>query len=606
MTQRPASTSSAATAKAPLAAPSIPIMKGQVILLADLNGLPLETWITYEGMKFGDTVVPHWRGRGVDGQPFDEIDQEYFLGDDQPLRVLIDYDRLQAIDGGEAFYSYALKDESGSTPRLEESLRLICYINRPQDAAVALPVAHIAQSHDLHVDLDDVPANGVTVLVAPYQAMAIGDQVTLRWQGYRNGDSSVPINPPYASTKRLTASDVDQPLTFLLPKSHLRNANGSFGDVTYDVQYSNQTEKSVAQSQRFQVKAPAAALLEKPVIEGFSGGELDPGQYPAGIPVRCPLYPQLLPGDSLWLRWQGSREAIIQYRYLDPSIVDSQKLEFVVPAEDARRLGNPTVTWQFSRAGTALSSEALPIILRSSLTLPMPTVEGTSQEAGAPADEGYLRPESIISQAGVYINIPAAADYPGATVAVHWEGHAPEGRTVVQRPVSADQPKRFYIAPQFAAANMGEDETKRFDVFYRATADGGYQDSPAYKLLIRAPLPERLPQLECTQASAGTLSKSRASSGAALVLPGWMLMAARQLLTIKAEGVGMSGQPMPWTFAYTVKATDVSNKRISTTLPGNFVTALGLNTPLSFSVSVSFDDGLTAIDYPPLRLQIVA
>lgn len=581
-----------------LAAPKIPAMRGQVILLAELAGQDLETVVAYDGMKAGDTVFIHWRGRSVDGQAFDEVDSEYTLPSDQPLTVTVSNAALMAINGGDAFYSYGVIDAAGGSE--VESLRLLCFINHPAGAAVDLPVANIIESHDLHVNVNNVPISGANVVIAPYQAMAAGDKVTLRWQGYRSADDSKPATP-YTRTVTLSADQVGQPVDILLPKTQLRNFDGFHADLSYDVQYGSQGASSQATVQRFEIKAPSTAHLQPPTIDGFSGGELDPDQYPNGIPVCCPLYPNLLAGDRLWLCWQGTREMLIEQRYVDPSIVDSQKLVFITPGQEVRQLGSGQVSWQYSRAGEALTSDPLPFTIRTLLKLPMPAVEGVSQEAGAPMDEGYLRPEAISSAAGAYITIPDAAEYSGASVAVHWLGHDPGGRTIIQRPVSTSEPRKFRVPPEFVAANMGDDESKRFHVFYRATLNGLYQDSPAYKLLIRAPDPSMLPQLECKEANNGSLSKAAARSGATLELGRWVLMAQGQQLTIEAEG-----GPQPWECNQVLTATDVIKPRVSTILPANYISALGVGTQLTLNVRVSFDSGATSIAFPLLRLRIAA
>lgn len=93
----------------PGAYPQIPIMRGQVIFVDDLEGGDLLTYVQYSDIKLGDRIVAHWRGRDVSGKAIDEnvpLDVTEFNFEDGRLQVPIGNVHLEALRGGEAFYSY--------------------------------------------------------------------------------------------------------------------------------------------------------------------------------------------------------------------------------------------------------------------------------------------------------------------------------------------------------------------------------------------------------------------------------------------------------------------------------------------------------------------
>lgn len=584
-------------------APYIPSMRGQVILLDDVGEEGLHTYIVNPDLQVGDSLTGHWRGRTVEGVPVDAPDTSLPVLDpptDEGMLITIPKAFLNQIRGGEAFYSYSWLNRA--IGQEVESERLICYIDRSAQAASELPVAHVLESHDLRIDYASFPTTG-SVVIPPYQAMAVGDVVTFYWQGYVR---STPL-PVKSGSITLTENHLGSPLVITLPRASL--TSNDRGELDYTIVYKDAGVTSRAPVQRYQFDSTGSADELPPLsIDGHSGGSLDPEQFPGGLRVRCPGYTEMLTGDCLWLQWQGKNDELVLYQYVDTSISDSQRLLFIIPSETARQLGSGTLTWHFSRTGSALRSEPMPVELLVSLKLPVPVVSEVTHEAG---DVGYLPAETVATAGGVTLTIPPSAEYPGASVAMHWAGHEPGGATVITRPVSEATPREFHVERDFIAANMGDSEAKRINVFYRATlASGQSQDSDAYRLMIKAPKLTSLGNLVCDAAQNGRLSKQSLPLSLTFSLPEWLFMAAGQLIFVTAYGTDLDGysveEPLTPPGGHSVTPQDVVGSMARFSKARRWFTSLMDNSQLRCEVRVSFDGNLTQIPFPYIQLSVVA
>ncbi|WP_225774901.1 hypothetical protein [Pseudomonas sp. Marseille-Q5115] len=610
----------------PGAYPQIPVMRGQVIFVDDLEGGNLLTYVQYSDIKIGDQIVAHWRGRDIAGRAVDEdvlVDVTEFNFEDGRVQVQIGNIHLEALRGGEAFYSYEVL--TPTSVHVGESLRLICFIDRPAAVDMQLPVAQIRESHGLIIDLTLISSEAL-VCAPPYQAMAVGDEVTLTWQGYRSADDSQPITP-WTQRLTLTVADLGVPMVWALPKSELRKSDGYHGALFYRVDYAAPQVASVSIEQQFIFgSVPSSAdcwatqtalppYLEAPQLPDFPGGALDPAGYPAGLRVRCPIYRRMLNADAVFLHWIGSANEVIRTLQVDPSVMDSQKLEFLVnPAELASLgLGNSEVYWHFARLGSQLKSDVLPLPVRPALRMPFPLIDGINQDPGEADNQGYLRPDAIARNGGVTVRVPEGAEFGGATLHMHWEGDINGGQLEQHRPLPDESPPAFLIPAQYAAPNMGDSEAKRFNVFYRAVLDvGGYVDSEPFRLLIRAPDTQYLPHLACSEATSDnrlSLGQARAT-GVTLRLDRWLLMQRDQRLWVEGVGNTPAGDQRFWATAnqasgQTITPAEVLAGYVSLRVPADTFNAFTTNTSLRLTVQLSFDNGTSRIDFPRLDLQLI-
>lgn len=604
----------------PGASPVIPSMLGHIIFLDDLAHKDLQTYVQYSDIKLGHQVVAHWRGRSEAGLPVDDGDVPITISDlnfaDGRLSLVIRYEQLSAIKGGEAFYSYeVLTPESAN---VGESYRLMCFIDRPGPVDTQLPVPQLRESHGLIIDLALVGTQA-QVCAPPYQAMAVEDEVTLTWQGYRSADDSQPI-APWTQTLTIEQADVGSPLVWALPKSELRRSDGYHGTLSYSVAYASQRGASVSLAQDFMFgplqlqSAPRWTTpippprLGAPQLPDFSGSVLDPAAYPNGMRVLCPVYPRMLIGDTVFLHWVGANGSVIRSQQVDPSVTDSAKLEFVIDMVSLKSLGTggSELFWQFARAGSGLTSDMFTLALRPALSLPHPLIDGINYETGTPEDEGYLRPDAI-AYYGITVRVPEGAELAGARAELHWDGHENGGKFQVP----GQAPYVFTVPPEYAAANMGNE---RFNVFYRALTDERQNlDSAPFRLLIQAPDMASLPRLVCTNATPNNeLSLEKAlASGAELKLNYWIFFSIKQKLYVRCAARTASGAETTfWVTDFGEAGQPITDNEVVALMVMLHVTkdifnAFTVGTSLRFTVQVSFDGGESRIDFPGLTLELV-
>lgn len=577
--------------------PNVPDLQADNSIDLDLLGdKNLETLIDYPGIAEGDFFWPNWRGCGAQGEVVDYFDDliEIGIGDLLPdgMPVSITNAQLKALDQGWVFYSYIPMDVTQPDNRGEESQRRFFYVGKRSAQVTLLPVLQFKESHDLGVDLSQVPANGATLVMLPYRAMAVGDKVTLSVA--RFFDDDIPYQP-FTRTKTLTGAEVGQPLEWTLPKNELEIIVDGRIEISYSIVYATPTEATVSARQSLKIIKPTAPLLPRISIKGLTGGALDPEAFPDGITlVVALLYPGIEVGDDVLL-YADSDTQQIRVLTVDPSTLDSRVLEFSLDYGwlSANNGKEARFTYQYARVGASGTSTPLSLQLRKPLHLPPPIVEDVILEDSEEGEykKGYLLAERIIG--GVRIKVPEEAVI-GADdkVQMHWDGYGPTGVHVAD-PTVADA-QRFYIPPAAVPANMG----KRLEVSYRVTPQGeGSVRSEVFNLEIRDMI-KGWPEIQITSPSAPGNKLSLAqvgAQGATLSLGSWTYMAAGQRVKIKAVGVldagGRDTIYLREGDDETVTDAEYSVGELLSTLPRAFLQRLKLNEQFDVAVETSFDQG---------------
>ncbi|VVE80057.1 RCC1 domain-containing protein [Pandoraea sputorum] len=88
-----------------------------------------------------------------------------------------------------------------------------------------LPAVVIVEANGSNLDPDDVPAVGATAEIAATAVFAIGDFVTLYWEGVTD----------YETSHRIEAADVGKPLRIMIPKVEIERSNDSVASVYYQI-----------------------------------------------------------------------------------------------------------------------------------------------------------------------------------------------------------------------------------------------------------------------------------------------------------------------------------------------------------------------------------
>lgn len=592
--------------------PHIPLLRDDgTIDLGDVGASPLLTYVKYPGIAMGDTIHLNWRGCSPAKRVVDALGLSVVVSEDGGydetlgMRVQIPNGLLTGVDQGWAFYSYVVERGALFEP---ESLREFIQVGIRPLPRVHLPVLQLREAHGLLLNPQALGPLGATAVAAPYVAMQAGDQVTLHWRGYFNGE----LDNQYDARKTLAAGDIGKPLQWVVPSIHVLLAEGGEAHLHYSVQYRQGGQVSQSAQQVFRVARESGVLLPALRIDGHDGGEqLDPGLFPNGLVLRIELYPDIRVGDEVVLYWLGNRESFSTVKSLrvDTSVLDSGVLLAHLEPQwlEAAQGERVSLFYQFARSGAAASSQALALQIRRPLDLLPPIVDNATAEGGNGENKGVLAASD--ARSGAQVDVPATVPIGSQDrLEVHWQGHPEGGRHIATTPISEQQKRSFLIPASAIAANMSAGESKRFPVFYRLTPAGeAAQDSVPFNLRI-APLPSGIyPNVQCLEAQ-GNQSLSLRDvpiGGANLRLDGWAFIAVGQPLTLEAVGVSASGaESQVVRNAWPVSASELAGNRVHALLPRWFLQGLLRNQQFFLKARVSFDKGETWTVFDDTRINL--
>jgi hypothetical protein len=582
--------------------PQVPDLKpANYIDMDELGNADLRTYVDYPGIKVGDRFWARWWGCGAQGQAEDYVDTLTEVdGNLDPVKgmpVDIENALLRALDQGWVFYSYVMEDTNQPDDRGEESLRRFFYIGKRDTSASALAVPQCRESHALNIDPGLTGISDVTFVTPPYRAMQAGDKVTLQLDLYfADGSKFATVfegNP-------LTEAEVGQPIEWSIEYTNFMFIADGHALVRYAIEYADPTSTTESATQRLEVVSPSAALLPAPTIKDFSGGELDPEAYPAGIKVQVELYPGIQVDDDVVLYASADTREVKTLR-VDPTTIASQVLQFTLDyawlsANNGKSL---ELVYQFARVGHAGTSQPFSVMLRKPLNLPFPIVERATVLGEG---EGTIPAGNVIN--GVYIRVPDEAVI-GAddTVQMHWDGFGSTGSHVAD-PTLADS-RRFFIPGAAVPANMG----KHVRVYYRVTPLGGAGGSSSVFDLQVTPMESGWPTIQFRQPPAQNNEISLAQvpeAGAVLELASWSFMAEGQRVRIRAAGLpatdGNGTEDMRIGAAERVTEDEFFEGRLSVKLTKAFLGGLTLNHQFRVTVETSFDDGNEYRPFPNINI----
>ncbi|MCZ9636561.1 hypothetical protein [Pseudomonas putida] len=600
-------------AKGPAAAlkpePFIPLRNEfNEIDIEGLNGQDLETYINFEGIEDHEAIYINWRGASPAGVPIDDHESRQPVGEltDRGLLVPVNNERVTAAAGGWVFYSYRVTNE----PDAEESLRLFCYVGvrDRQGLGEGLPVIQVRGAHDQVIALDELATAGVLLVVPAYQAMQVGDKVSLEVKRFDDRGTSLTA---WKQTITVVADDLGKPLQKWMPKTQFNPLVGGRVEAEYKVLLAGVPTTIDAPMQAFSVaRQPSTTpTLPAPEIEGHSGDELDPTGFKDGLKIEIPAYEQLQVGDHLLLNWQGQRSTsdALETVRMDLSSTESQHIVCQLGYEHlARSIGDQiSVGYQYARQGKALASEQLRFSVKAPRAgLPAPNVHDAIAEGDAGEDKARIEAANLLS--GATVTIPESAQiYPGESFEVHWDGHPGRGRYVTSSPTEGDG-RTFAIPPGVIAANMEQraaDEAKRFPIFYRIKNTEGDRvaDSVARNLRIQ-PLPRtayRSIQLDLANAFGEvSLAAIRDAGGAQLILESWPFMAIGVLLTIRLTGI--PDVDVTLRDAQGITQEEMDDELVKQAVETSVFERLALNAQFTVSVTCSFDEGEEWTEFTPL------
>ena len=586
--------------------PTIPSLGPDNALdLDSLGGQDLETFVKYDTIADADMIVISWFGCGEHGEIIDKFNDETEVRDEaltpDGMPVMIENSVLNNLRNGSVFYSYRVK-KPGGTPG-EESLRLSFFVGRRPRAAMALPVVQFRESHDLHLDLDVADAIIVPWMV-PYQAMAVGDTVTLHCRRFYDDGSE--YTPALAYPKVIQEGEVGKPLGLFLNRSDLLRVQDGSIEVYYGIQYVGTAQASTFSArQTLQLLAPSTAMLPALTIEGHSGGTINPLLFPDGLPLRIEGYPGMSFGDEVLCHATSSASGVaprVLRASVDASTLDKGFFEFLLDPEwlGASQGAAIDLRYEYAWVGAALSATPYQANVRTPLNLPMIIVKNARPDPDDPVPgEGVLDVLNL-SASGVTLDIDPLANYgPDDEVKVHWDGYGTGGKYVALAPVTSGG-RTYNIPPEYIPANLG----KAVRVYYTVLQDGDPGPVPSQVFTVRIlPIDKgRYPTIQSAQAQQtnGTIHISRIPAGGELfTLPGWPYMRQGQIVNAVIEGKDSNDEPLTVSIFtnHSVTGPEATGRSISTTLAASAFQPLKLGS-VRVQVTLTYEQGAETVYEP--------
>ncbi|MFB4394945.1 MULTISPECIES: hypothetical protein [unclassified Pseudomonas] len=567
--------------------PPRPIIEGLTpydeIDLDELGNNDLVVRITYDNIKIGDNVGVRWSGADHLGVPVEgsvslDIDETNFdPSTGWAQAVVLNQYVIQATDGY-AFFSFTPPAPAS------ESFRAFCFVGVRRGRFEQMPVAQVRESHALFIDPRQLGSAGATVLVPPYSAMQVNDQVTLTFDGY---DSGGVHDETWKRTLTITEELLGKPLRWAVPRSQFDFIEQGHAEIHYEVAFRDQSVRLESPMQTFRIDPVPATPAPLPVltIDGYSGGPLDPVLFPNGLTLRIPTYAQAMVDD--WLMLHVNDEPAQHYQRLDLSSLESGMLFFHLATQRLEGLARVSLAYQLAREGLAWRSEVLEIELVLRREFPALSVRDAQSESSGDQIRAVLH--GTAATGGAVINFPQIELQPDESLEVHWEGRSEMGRAVIGL---ASVPEQGLLMDKGkVAANMEvspDARGKRFPVYYKVLP-GGHESERLH--LSVTPLPQSsYPAIRCTP-NRGVYVHLADITGAyaTLTLDAWPFMSEGQVLNISIVGVVNGGTSPTHLRRSAVTAQEVQKGEVVLPLEKATLERFDNNSTFTLNVSANFE-----------------
>ncbi|WP_236238409.1 hypothetical protein [Pseudomonas faucium] len=581
--------------------PIRPIIEGLTpydeVDLDELGSDDLVVRFTYDSIEIGDQVSIRWSGADYLGAPVEyslviDIEPSNFDPSTGWAQVVVlNQFVIQARDGY-AFFSF-------TPPSASESLRAFCFVGVRWGRFEQMPVAQVRESHALFIDSRQLGAAGATVLVPPYSAMQVGDQVTLFFVGY---ESDGAYDDTWQRTLSVTADLLGRPLSWSVPRGQFGFIEQGHAEIHYEVAFRDQSVRLQSPVQTFRIDPVPAmpAPLPALTVDGYSGGPLDPVLFPNGLTLRVPAYAQAMVND--WLMLHVDDDPAQQHQRLDLSSLESGMVFFQLPAQRLEGLARLSLAYQLAREGLAWRSEVLEIELVLRREFPALSVRNAVSET-VPDEPIRAVLAGNFATAGALVDFPDIQLQPDESLEVYWEGRSAMGTAVI--PLASVPEQGLPIEKWHVAANLEDNpgsREKRFPVYYKVLP-AGYESEHLH--LSITPLPQsNYPTIRCTPNRGSSIHLADITGAhATLTLDSWPFMSAGQILNITIAGV-VNGGTYPVNLRKSaVTAEEVARNEVVVLLDKSTLEALDNNSTFTLNVSANFEgdpdsSSWTRFEYP--------
>lgn len=413
-------------------------------------------------LKYGDSVTISWRGLRSDGSPLSYTATRPVTSamEGKDIEFKVDgASYIRPLNGGTLEVSYEVTREGLSKPLQSTVLGL-----QIGEAQLELPAPFCPQAHNGELDPNSV--GDVTIEIAPYTDMRVGQTVQAQWCD--QGGKCI-----YDEMK-ITSRNVGKTVVFHIPHGSWSTTLTDEAQVIYQVVEANQpTRLSAPLSLK---RAEQSVQLPDPVVEGANDGVLTPA---GDATVVIPLGAQVKYGDEVVLDWDGDGEGgktQISYMALSDQTAPIRMLvpaKFVVANVDHDLRVSYTVC-RF--AGNEQSSGTVKLRVQK-VPLPLPVfVEATAGQ--------QLNPDDVVRGATVLID--AVAHFKrGDKVTVSVESPVSSGNfSQVITIAAGDEEKALRVTVPYNAINASNRQSITLKFAVERVSGVPVENSPVNTYLV--------------------------------------------------------------------------------------------------------------------------
>ncbi|MGF6287693.1 YncE family protein [Pseudomonas silensiensis] len=487
-----------------------------------------------------DVVTYEWVGSKT-GTASDWVKLSSFTAG-QPVPFNIKAELIKGNEGGTVAASYSIKRAAGGT---SFSNALTFSVG----AALELKPASVKEANGTSLNPVDAQKT-LTILVPHYTGMLGTDKLSATWAG-TPGDGSHTSVPVEVGTVGIR----DIPI----PNSVVAFNLGKPVTVTYTVTRNGTPQPpSEALSLAVQPIQNQDGSLTTPIIDGFSGAELDITNLVGTEQLRVAQWPLQASGQCVWLRYDGIDEngAAIEQVVWEGVAHNALPADLVTPAAVAwlktlKDGSDVKITFKvnFDKVADAATAVTFPLrtyTVRSALTLNPPSVKEASGASLSP----------IAAKDSLTVVVPQGDLLPTDLLSVTWSGSPGDGsHTTKPAPISSIG-REIQVPVSVIAFNLGKPVT----VSYTVTRNGTSQPSQTFSLNVLN-IPEQdeaLPAPKIPQASDDKVLDLNTFEGdASVTVEPWPFSAARQRVWLTCTRP--DGDVLNVLEAYQISAAEAAN-----------------------------------------------
>ncbi|EIK94856.1 hypothetical protein PMM47T1_20208, partial [Pseudomonas sp. M47T1] len=551
-----------------------------------LGGGDVAIWVPVNGnLAVGDQGVLTWVGQPVLGSQVTYTQPFVIAQAATRLTLYVPNGQAAALVGSTASVYYDVNGRRSS----RASVSLI-----GQPVTLALPHLTNVTPPDYNPDL--IPGSTQEVIVPAYAFMAVGQRVTLVWDGTSASGGNV-----YDTFERdiQSQSQVGRDISFQVDKNLAAALAGGSLKVSYKVAVGGQEYASL--ELELNVVGQVNTLPAPETDPVFANGFVDPNLIGNSLDVVIKPNGVLQPGDEISVHWHGLPNQSYNVEVDFPAAGN-----LVVPiAKDPFVLGNVNnlveVWYAVRRNGVIFgSSRKLTLNIGEASQQPWPAPSVMDGTGGNANPWSPIKPGTNSEENTATVAVNDARLAPGDVVGVVW--FLPDGTylAILWFTVSTAGQARIPIAREFLAQSLGQ--TIRVDyVVFRG--DDVVGTSLELSLTVLALPSSVLPTPAINEAVNDELDVQRLLVDATATVAAWPFMTTGQLYWLEARGTLADGSATVIPLASAQPVTSLSG--VTRSIPLARLQALRDGSALMVEMSVAFAGDAGATVTFPLRHYVV-